>query len=286
MEYVNPQALVDTGWLEQHLDDPDLRIVDVTWFPPGAGRLADIEYEIRHIPGAVYLDSDDMCGREPFHHILPTAERFAEVVGGLGIGSGDRVVVYDANGGWLVAAWAWWLFRVFGHENVALLDGGLLKWIREKRPMGDEPPTPEPKTFAPQFRPDLVRDLGQMLANVESRSEQVVDVRNAERFAGTAKDAYNDDPAKLGHIPGAVGVLHTELMDEGRDCVLPPTDAAARILAGAGLDLDRPIVTYCGTGVVAAVVNLVLYMLGHAEAAIYDRSFAEWGNVAHTPVER
>ena len=285
MDYVNPHALVDTEWLAEHLGDPDLRMVDATWFPPGAGRIADIEYEIRHVPGAVYLDSDALCGTEPFHHILPDAAKFAEAVGNLGIGNEHRVVVYDANGGWLVAAWAWWLFRVFGHENVALLDGGMLKWMREKRPLGEEPPVPRPCTFVPRPNPALVRDIDHMLGNLDRRREQVVDVRNAERFAGAKPDAYNDDPAKLGHIPGSVNVLYTALMDEKDAHVVGSADRMAGALADAGLDLNRPIVTYCGTGIVAAVVNLALFMLGHADNAIYDRSFAEWGNRADTPVE-
>jgi thiosulfate/3-mercaptopyruvate sulfurtransferase len=285
MEYANPDALVSTEWLAEHLADPDLRIVDATWFPESAGRIADIEYEIRHIPGALYLDSEELCGTEPFGHILPDADRFAETVGALGIGNHHRIVVYDASGGWLVGAWAWWLFRVFGHENVALLDGGLLRWMREKRPMGDEPPTPRPCPFLPHPNPALVRNVEQMLSNLDSRREQVIDVRNAERFSGAMSDAYNDNPAKLGHIPGSVNVLHTDLMDEKDDHVMVPADRAARVLADAGLDLKRPIVTYCGTGIVAAVVNLALFMLGHTDNAIYDQSFAEWGNRADTPVE-
>ncbi|MGB0684424.1 MAG: 3-mercaptopyruvate sulfurtransferase [Magnetovibrionaceae bacterium] len=284
MDYVNPDALVSTEWLANHLESPDVRIVDCTWFMPGSGRQAAREFEEKHIPGAVRFDVDAIA--EPgtdLPHMLPSQELFSSRVRKLGLGSGNRIICYDANGGHMAAMRVWWMFRVFGHDDVAVLNGGLPKWELEGRPVSDLPAPQRERHFQAIERHSLVRDLDQMKANVVSAKEQVVDARSSGRFIGT--DPEPREGLKSGHIPGSLNLPFDRLLDlPGLGTVRPASELKAAF-ADAGIDPARPVVTTCGSGITAAVIAFGLYLTGHREVAVYDGSWTEWASQDDTPVE-
>jgi thiosulfate/3-mercaptopyruvate sulfurtransferase len=277
-------ALVGTDWLADHLADPDLRIVDATWFLPPMGRNARQEYREAHIPGAVYFDIDEIADSDdPLPHLLPDAPAFARDVGALGLGDGARIVVYD-NNRYSASARAWWMFRVFGHEDVAVLDGGLGKWRAEGRALDDTAVTPHEATFHARFNPALVRDLEQMRANLATPRDLVIDARSAGRFAATEPEPRAG--LRSGHIPGSVCVPYQGLIEP--DGTLAPAEELHRKFAEVGAEApgdQRPIATTCGSGVTACTVALALYEIGVPEVAVYDGSWTEWGGRTDTPVE-
>lgn len=273
--------VVSTEWLAAHLGEGDLRILDCTWHHPSTNLDGRTQYRGRHLPGAVHFDIDQVADKtNPLPHMLPKAEDFAAKMGLLGVGTGDRVVVYDRLCGGAAAARAWWMFRVFGHENVALLDGGYAKWAAEKRPAEMAPVRPEARSFTAGFNPALLRTLDQMKANLASGAEQVLDARGPGKFDGTQEDVYAF--AKRGHIPNAVNVPWGDLVDTQTGALIAPEAISARFTA-AGVDLDRPIVTTCASGILAPMLSLALKLLGR-EAAVYDGAWAEWERAADAPV--
>jgi thiosulfate/3-mercaptopyruvate sulfurtransferase len=280
MTYANPEALVSTEWLAAHLDDPNLKILDCTWHHVSTNLDGRTQYRGRHLPGSVHFDIDHIADRSnPLPHMLPTPEDFAKKVGLLGIGDGDRVVVYDRLCGGSAAARAWWMFRVFGHDRVALLDGGLSKWIKEKCPTEMSPVRPGPKSLSVSFNAALVRALSDMNANLATGAEKVIDARGPGEFHGTQQDVFPFK--KLGHIPNAKNVPWGDLIDPESGAFLA-SDALAARFAAAGIDLSRPIVTSCASGITSCMLALALYLLGHKSAAVYDGSWAEWGSAEHT----
>lgn len=276
MTNANSEALVSTEWLAAHLQAPDVRVVDASWFMPSAGRNAREEYEAEHIPGAVFFDVEEISDTaNPLPHMLPAPEKFASRVRRLGLGNGHKVVIYDSNGFTTAAARVWWMFRVFGHRDVAVLDGGLPKWRQEQRPVEDLPPMPRDRHFLPHVNAMLVRNFDQVKANLASGREQIVDARAAARFDGTAPEPW---PVKhLGHMPGARNVPFLDLIDETTRTMRPAAELKARFDA-AGVDMTKPVIASCGSGITACTIALALHLLGHKDVAVYDGSWAEWGN--------
>jgi thiosulfate/3-mercaptopyruvate sulfurtransferase len=275
-----PGAVVSTDWLAQHLNDAALRVVDGTYFLPHLKRDAGAEFRAAHLPGAVWLDIDDVKdAANPLPHMLPDAATFAAKVGALGLGSDAAIVAYNGLG-LMSAARVWWMFRVFGHDNVAVLDGGLPKWRKEGRPVESGAPTPRAAGFAARFRPELVRDLAGVADALASGAMQVVDARSRGRFAGTEPELRAG--LRGGHMPGARNLPYTELL--GPDATLLPAERLRALFRDAGVDLARPIVTSCGSGVTACVLALGLHRLGRGDVAIYDGSWTEWGGRSDTAV--
>ncbi len=274
MSFANPEALVSTEWLAAHLSDPDLRILDCTWHHASTNLDGRTQYRGRHLPGSVHFDIDHVADRSnPLPHMLPSAPDFAKKVGLLGIGDGDRVVVYDRQCGGSAAARAWWMFRAFGHDKVAVLDGGFGKWTKEKRPTEMSAVRPEPRSVTATLVPALVRSLSEVRANLTTGAEQLIDARGPGKFDGTQADVFLFK--RLGHIPNAVNIPWADLIDAESGAFIAPDALAARF-AAAGIDLQRPIVTTCASGITSCVIALGLYLLGHKAAAVYDGSWAEW----------
>ncbi|TCT07855.1 sulfurtransferase [Aquabacter spiritensis] len=274
-------GVVSTEWLAAHLAEPDLRILDCTWHHTSTNLDGRTQYRGRHLPGSVHFDIDHVADpATSLPHMLPSAADFAKKVALLGIGSTDRVVVYDRLSGGSAAARVWWMFRVFGHRNVALLDGGFGKWLKDKLPTEMTAVRPEPKAFSAAVDASLVRTLGQMTANLESGAEQVIDARGPGRFAGLQPDVFPFK--KLGHIPGAINVPWADLIHPETGAMLPPAALAARF-AAAGIDLGRPCVATCASGITSCVTALGLFLLGQEATSVYDGSWAEWERADDMP---
>jgi thiosulfate/3-mercaptopyruvate sulfurtransferase len=282
MPYVHPHALVSTEWLAAHLADPHVRVVDSSFKQPAVTPTARQDYDAGHIPGAVYFDIDDIA--QPgttLPHMIPSAELFAVKMVERGIGNDDRVIVYDANG-LSSAGRAWWMLRLFGHENVALLDGGLPKWKAEGRPLETAAPAIPTRQFTAHFRPELVRDIKAIREDLASKAEQVVDARSAGRFDGTAEETWPG--RRRGHIPGSRN-LPFDLMTDPKTKQLRSAEELQGLFLGAGVALDKPIVTSCGSGVTACALAFGLYLIGRSDVAVYDGSWSEWGLPGDTPIE-
>ncbi len=280
--YAHPEALVATEWLARHLDAPDLRIVDATWYMPSQGRDARAEYQGRHIAGAVFFDIDEIADQSrPLPHMLPKAEKFSARVRRLGLGDGNRIVVYDTHG-MMSAARVWWTFRVMGHKDIAVLDGGLPKWLAEGRPVEDTPPPPRERHFSARLNHTLVKDKAALLRNLRKPRFQLLDARSAGRFQGNEPEPWPG--RRSGHIPASRNLPYTELLDP-KDKTFLPAEALAAKFTAAGIDLRKPVATSCGSGITAAVLALGLHLIGHEDVAVYDGSWAEWGLPGDTPVE-
>lgn len=276
----DPATLVSTAWLERHLPDPDLRVVDASWhLDPGRDPRA--EHEAAHIPGARFLPLDEVSdARSGLPHMAPAPEKFASRMRRLGVGDGHQVVVYDAAG-LFSAARLWWLFRLMGQDRVAVLDGGLPKWRAEGRPVEDLPPPLRERHLTVRRRNDLVRDVTQVAASAKLGDRAIVDARSPARFAG-----QEDEPRpglRAGHIPGSRNLHYATLFEE--DGTMKPPSALRRAFEEAGVDLSRPVVTTCGSGVTAAILSLALERIGHRDHALYDGSWSEWGAYGDLAVE-
>ena len=278
----DPQLLVSTEWLAAHLSAPDLRILDASWHLPGSGRDARAEYAAEHIPGSLFFDIDEISDeKSPLPHMLPSTVKFASRVKKMGIGDGMGIVVYD-TAGLYSAARVWWTFRVMGHADVAVLNGGLKKWKAEGRPVSSEPPPARtPRHFTPRFYASLVRDLDDMKALLANGAAQIADARGAGRFSGSEPEPRPG--LRSGHMPGARNVPYTMLLND--DGTLKSAGELREVFQARGVDPMKPVVTTCGSGVTAAILSLGLALLGQPEAGLYDGSWAEWGQDNGLPVK-
>ena len=272
--------LVSTGWLAQHLTDHDMQVVDATWYMPAEGKTGRDTYEVAHIPGAVFFDIDEIADHETdLPHMLPEPAAFAAAVSELGLRRDASIVVYDAQG-IFSAPRAWWTLRVMGFAKVFVLDGGLPKWQEDGHPITAGPGAPVPSEVTLTFRPELVRDLGAVRSALQSKSEQVVDARPAARFRGEAPEPRAG--LRGGHMPGACNVPFAGLLNP--DGTMKAPEALRAAFEAAGVDLGKPIVTSCGSGVSASLLALALARLGREDVAVYDGSWTEWGGRSDTPV--
>lgn len=272
---------VSPAWLAERLDAPDIRVVDATWFMPNDERDAKALYAERRIPGAIFFDIDEISDTDsPLPHMLPAPEKFASRMKKRGIGDGTRVVVYD-NHGIFSAARVWWTFRVMGHEDVVVLDGGFPAWERAGFEIETGPPTQRmERHFTPRVRSDLVRSLNDVRRTIEDKRVPVLDARPAPRFRGDVAEPRAG--LKSGHMPGALSVPSGSLTNE--DGSLKSSADLQAIFDKVGADVSHGAVCTCGSGITAAIIALALARLGHWDAAVYDGSWAEWGSRNDTPV--
>jgi thiosulfate/3-mercaptopyruvate sulfurtransferase len=266
--------VVSTDWLEAHLRSPDIAIVDASWHLPSTGRNARAEFAEARIPDAQFFDIDDLSDAESsLPHMLPSPEKFSSRMRKLGIGDGKRVICYDQSG-LFSAARAWWMFKVFGHDDVAILDGGFPKWKGEGRIVEDGPPLkPQERHFTARVQSMMVRDMAEVSQALAAGTAQIADARSPARFRG--EEAEPRPGVRAGHMPGASNVHYATLLNA--DGTLKPPAEIARIFAAAGIDLSRPIITSCGSGITAAILSLALSQAGIRQHALYDGSWTEWG---------
>jgi len=271
--------VVDADWLQSRLGSPGLSVIDASWYLPAQKRDARAEYDAAHIPDAVFFDLDFVVDPDSkLPHMLPHPSVFARHVGSMGISADDTIVVYDGPG-FFSAPRVWWMFRTMGVYQVYVLDGGFDVWKAAGRPVTAEPTKTAPNVFYPSFDASRVASLAEMRGIVETGDRQIADARSPGRFAGAEPEPRAG--VRAGHMPGARNVPYSVLSKNGEFLSLERLKA---VLEGAGLDLEKPIVTSCGSGVTAAVITLALESLGHANNKLYDGSWTEWGGQADTPV--
>ncbi len=276
----DPKTLVSTNWLADHLKDPDLRVLDGTWFMPSEARDAKAEYDAGHIPGARFFDIDDISDhRSDLPHMVPPVEKFMSRLRAMGVGDGHQVVVYDALG-LFSAARVWWLFRLMGQNNIAVLDGGLPKWLAEGHPVEDMPPVIRDRHMTVRRQNHMVKDVTQVSSASKLGDYEILDARSPGRFTGQEPEPREE--LRGGHIPGSRSVFFKTLLNTDRTMKSP--EALRAVFEATGMDLSKPAITSCGSGVTAAIINLALERIGKTDHALYDGSWTEWGAFPTVPV--
>lgn len=276
----DPKTLVSTDWLAAHLKNPDLRILDASWYLPAMGRDAKAEYAQTHIPNARFFDIDDVSdARSEMPHMAPPVEKFMSRLRAMGVGDGHQVVVYDGHG-IFSAARVWWLFRLMGQMDVAVLDGGLPKWVREGRDTDDLPPVIRDRHMTVRRQNQMVRDVTQVAHAAKLGDHEIIDARGAERFRGEAAEPR--EGLRAGHIPGAKNIPFPNVLNP--DGTMKSPDDLRAVFETAGVDLGKPAITTCGSGVTAAILSLAMERFGKSDHSLYDGSWAEWGAFPTMPV--
>lgn len=275
----DPKTLVSTEWLAAHLKDPDLRILDASWYLPDMGRNGREEFAEAHIPGARFFDIDDISdGRSDLPHMVPPVEKFMSRLRAMGVGDGHQVVVYDGSG-IFSAARVWWLFKLMGQKDVAVLDGGLPKWVAEGRPTDDMPPVIRDRHMTVRRQNHMVRDVTQVSHAAKLADHEIIDARGPSRFAGSEPEPRAG--LRAGHIPGSKNVHYATLLDNG---VMKSPEELRAVFEAADIDLSKPAITSCGSGVTAAILCLAMERFGKTDHSLYDGSWAEWGAFPTLPV--
>lgn len=276
----DPKTLVSTEWLAAHLKDPDLRVLDASWYLPDMARDARAEYDAAHIPGARFFDIDDISDqRSELPHMVPTVEKFMSRMRKMGVGDGHQVVVYD-GAGIFSAARVWWMFRLFGKADIAVLDGGFPKWQAEGHAVEDLPPVVRDRHMTTSRQNHMIKDVTQVAAASKLGDYMIIDARAPERFRGETPEPR--EGLRSGHIPNARNVFYRDVLNP--DGTMKSAPVLEEIFRKAGVDLSKPAITTCGSGVTAAVLALALERIGKTDHAIYDGSWSEWGMYADLPI--
>jgi len=281
MSQDDPKTLVSTDWLAAHLNDPDLRILDASYYLAAMGRDARAEYDAAHIPGARFFDIDEISdGRSELPHMAAPTEKFMSRMRAMGVGDGHQVVVYD-GAGLFSAARVWWNFRLMGKTDVAVLDGGFPKWQAEGRAIEDMPPILRDRHMTVQRHSHLVKDVTQVASASKIGDWQIVDARSPARFRGEEAEARPG--LRAGHIPGSKNVHYATLLND--DGTMKDLDGLRAAFEAGGVDVTKRTITSCGSGVTAAILMLALTRLGNQDVSLYDGSWAEWGQFEQLKVE-
>jgi thiosulfate/3-mercaptopyruvate sulfurtransferase len=276
----DPRTLVSTAWLAMHMKDPDIRILDASWYLPGDERDPKAEFDAEHIPGARFFDIDEIADlRSSLPHMVPPVEKFLSRMRAMGVGDGHQIVVYDGSG-LFSAARVWWLFKLMGHKDIAVLDGGLPKWKAEKRPLTDEPAVIRDRHMLVQRQAHMVKDVTQVSHASKLRDYAIIDARAAERFRGEVPEPR--EGLRAGHIPNSQNVPFGTLLNS--DQTMKSPDDLRKVFEDAGVDLDKPAITSCGSGVTAAILCLAMERFGKTDHALYDGSWTEWGAFPTVPI--
>lgn len=276
----DPKTLVSTAWLADHLKDPDLRVLDASWFMPDAGRDAKAEYKVSHIPGARFFDIDDVSdNRSELPHMVPPVEKFMSRMRKMGVGDGHQIVVYDSSG-LFSAARVWWLFRLMGKTDIAVLDGGFPKWQAEGRPVEDLPPMVRDRHMTVTRQNQLVKDVTQVASASKLGDYVIVDARAPERFKGETPEPR--EGLRSGHIPNSRNVFFKDLLNP--DGTMKSNEIMAEVFRKAGVDLAKPAILSCGSGVTASILALAMERMGKTDHAVYDGSWSEWGTFEDLPI--
>ena len=276
----DPKTLVSTDWLAAHLKDPDLRIFDASWYLPDMGRDAKAEYAAGHIPGARFFDIDEISDhRSEMPHMAPPVEKFMSRMRAMGVGDGHQVVVYDGSG-LFSAARVWWLFRLMGQTNIAVLDGGLPKWTADGNPVTTEPPVIRDRHMTVKVESHRSRDVTEVARAAKLGDHTIIDARAPARFRGDAPEPR--EGLRAGHIPNSQNVFYKDLLND--DGTMKAPAALRTVFTDAGVDLQKPAITTCGSGVTAAILSLALERIGKTDHSLYDGSWSEWGMYADLPI--